>query len=501
MIVLLLIAQILFHAGFERADTSHDSFPEPSLPKPARGQSYVDPVFGSRIIRLTDARADGAAGYVCYYAKLDPFNADESKIIFYRHQVGHWLLYDVASNTYSRLPQIFNPQTDPQSRWHPTDPKRLRFFQTNKIVELNIETGLVSILAEFPGYEFITNHDEGNWSRDGNRLAICGRNWPWPTGLSEFFVYDFAQGRILSPKVVATGHNVDWVSISPLGKYFVTLTEGDQTAQTPAPFQWVGLDVYFAETMALRPLSFYWYTDHADMAIDANSYEVFITDNAEDDYPDRLRHLEKYDLETGAKTDLLGLDWSMTQYVSGRAFNSPGWALITTEVKPELCGKAVAFQDEIFLLKLDGSGDVRRLAQHRSSRYSKCDYSYNNYWDQANGVISKSGNWVLFTSNWREQGAPQDIYLIDLRSSNRVDTGKQIPKSFELRAYPNPFIVSTEITMPVNSTMEIFDMLGRKILFKEIRSGKFNFAPQIAGIYFVLVHHANQTMSLKISKI
>ena len=408
---MILTLFFLFVVG----DTSHAVRPEPALAKPARGASYIDPTFGTKITRLTDAKADGAAGYVCYYSKLDPFNADESKILFYRHSVGWWLLYDLKTKTYARVPQVFNPQTDPQPRWHPTDPNRIRFFSANKIVELDLLNNLVTTLSIFDGYEFITNHDEGNWSLDGNRIAICGRKWPWFGGLSEFFVYDLTQEKIISPKVTATGHNVDWVSISPLGRYFVTLTEGDQKIDTPPPFQWFGLDIYRAQDMQIMPLALYWYTDHADLGLDTNEHEIYVTDNAEDDFPDGLRHMEKYDLETGDKTDLLGMDWSLTRYVSCRNFGGPkGWALITTEAKPELCGKDVPFKDEIFLLKLDGSQQVRRLAHHRSSRYSRCDYSVNNYWAQANAAISRNGHYVLFTSNWRELGAPEDVYLLEL---------------------------------------------------------------------------------------
>jgi hypothetical protein len=64
---------------------------------------------------------------------------------------------------------------------------------------------------------------------------------------------------------------------------------------------------------------------------------------------------------------------------------------------------------------MDGSRAVKRLAHHRSQRFSAGDYSYNNYWDQPNAVMSRSGNYVLFSSNWRELGAAQDVYLIDLR--------------------------------------------------------------------------------------
>lgn len=408
-----MLLPLLFVALME--DTSHAVRAEPTIPKPTKGQVYIDPVFGTKVKRLTDAAADGAAGYVCYYPKLDPLNANESKVLFYRHTVGWWLVYDMNTGIYSRVTQIFNSQTDPQPRWHPTDPNKIRFFYANELREVNLNGGAVTTLATFAGYEFVTNHDEGNWSIDGNRLAVCGRNWPWFTGLSEFFVFQIGSG-IISPKITATNHNVDWVSISPNGGRFVTIAEKDQAPGDVSPWQWGGVDVYDATTMVIDSLEFYKYTDHADIGLDADGSEIFITDNAEDSHEDGLRHIEKYSLDTGAKTYLIGLDWSMTMYVSARNFyGQRGWALITTEKKPELCTTPTPFVDEIFLIKLDGSKQVRRLAHHRSSRYNQCmPYTYNNYFDQANGVISRSGRYVFFTSNWRAMGQPQDLYMIDL---------------------------------------------------------------------------------------
>jgi len=480
--------------------TSHDVVVELPLSKSVVGETYIDSAFGTKVTRLTDAVADGAAGYVCYYSKLDPFNADESKILFYQHEIGWWWVYDLQDKTQTRIKQIFNPQTDPQPRWHPTDQNKIRFFYANELRELDIKNNLVTTLSSFPGYEFVTNHDEGNLSIDGNIVAICGRNWPWFTGLSEFFTYNLATGFV-SSKITTTGHNVDWVSMSPSGKYFVTMTEGDQPQNTEPPYQWFGLDVYDANTMQIYPLAYYKYTDHGDIGIE-NGKEFFVVDNAESDYLDRLRHIEKYDFDTGAKTDLLGLDWSMTNYVSCRNFNSE-WSLITTEAKPELCGKPVPFKDEIFLLKNDGSGAVKRLVHHRSQRYNVCDYGNNVYWAQANGVISHSGRYILFTSNWREVGAPEDVYLMDLSMPSYVNMRETTtPNGFTLTAYPNPFKAYTTITASKTATLTIYDVMGRKVFRKAIvGSQEVRFTAPASGIYFAVISREGLKKMMRLTAI
>lgn len=428
MLALLLVSFINVAAGGARSKpapqkksmvTSHAPLTEPFLAKPASGAPFRDPVFGTTITRLTDAAAQHAEGFVCYYSKLDPFNADETKILIYRRG-GQWFIYSPANHTLRRAP-VKNSQTDAQPRWHPTQANILFWFDANNIMQHDFATGRTTTIHTFPAYQFVTNFDEGNYSADGRYVALAGKNWPWQTGLQEFFVFDLNERLLLGKPMPATRRTVDWVSISPSGKYVVVLVGSPHGAG-----QWQGLDVYRATDMELLPHAYYPYSDHADLGIDGDGNEVYVTDNAEDTYPDRLRHLEKYRLDNGVKTDLLGCAWGLSRLVSCRNFAAPGWAIISTYSSPKhlVEEKTYPFDDEIFAVKMDGSRAVKRIAHHRSQRFAVGDYSYNNYWDQPNAVISRSGNYILFSSNWRELGAPQDVYLIDLREQEGWITGE-----------------------------------------------------------------------------
>lgn len=412
----------------------HGAMIEQAIEKPAVGQSFTDPVTGVSALRLTDAKAEGAQGYVCYYSKLNPFNADETRILIYRRG-GTWHLFDISGKYISQLP-IKNSQTDPQPRWHPLFRDTILWFDANKIMSHNIESGETETVVEFPEYTFVTNYDEGNFDRNGYTLLLAGRHWPegihkivrdsaipgwadnevhswsdWREGFGEMFVYSLVTNHIETPKVEITGQLVDWLSISPSGIYGIfAMAEGH------GPGQWQGIDVYFMQGMQYREMPYYPYTDHGDFALGGDGNDVYVTDNAEDTFPDKLRHIERYDLGSGTRVDLLGADWRLSRLISGRAYNKPGWAIVSTYGNPAIQADSVQvpFEDEIFALRLDGSGEVRRIMQHRSQRFSKGDYSYNNYWDQPNAAISASGRYILFTSNWRELGQPQDVYLIDL---------------------------------------------------------------------------------------
>lgn len=387
----------------------HRAYREPVLAKPAAGTTYKDPIFGTTIRRITDAVAAGSKGFVCYYPKLNPFNADESKILVYERG-GTWHVHALSGERLMTT-AVRNGQTDPQPRWHPSDPDLLYWFDANKIYRQNISTRQVEMIQEFPDYQFITNYDEGNYNANGRIVALAGRHWPWATGLQHFFVFDIDSRQRLTPIMEATGKPLDWISISPTGQYMVV-----HIGQPHGGGQWQGIDVYKMPELTLMLLPYYPYSDHADLGLDAQGEDVYVTDNAEDTFPDRLRHLESYRLRDGQKTDLLGLHWGLSRLVSTRNLRLPGWAVISTYSSPEhLADTTVApFDDEIFAVKLDGSYEVRRIAQHRSQRFSVGNYSYNNYWDQPNAAISWSGRYILFSSNWRELEAPQDVYLIDL---------------------------------------------------------------------------------------
>jgi hypothetical protein len=75
-------------------------------------------------------------------------------------------------------------------------------------------------------------------------------------------------------------------------------------------------------------------------------------------------------------------------------------------------GVAAPFQDELFLVYLDGS--VRRLTHHRSTK--------SDYWVQPRASMSRSGRYVVFASDWgRPTGGRGDPYLLDL-------TGVPVPR-------------------------------------------------------------------------
>jgi len=72
------------------------------------------------------------------------------------------------------------------------------------------------------------------------------------------------------------------------------------------------------------------------------------------------------------------------------------------------------------LLKMDGSGETRRIAHHHSRRYSPNtpDSDTSVYWAEPHASISRNGDRIIYGSNWGlnvDKVESVDTYLVDLR--------------------------------------------------------------------------------------
>ena len=99
----------------------------------------------------------------------------------------------------------------------------------------------------------------------------------------------------------------------------------------------------------------------------------------------------------------LGNDWSQGLHISFP--NDSSWMLLSLyPVKPAETPSGL-FHNEIILVKMDGSENVRRLVHHHSI--------YKEYWDTPRANISRDNRFVAFTSNWG--GRPRrDLFIARL---------------------------------------------------------------------------------------
>ncbi|MBI4750295.1 MAG: hypothetical protein HY774_17585 [Acidobacteria bacterium] len=394
--------------------TSHDALPQPEISKPLVGVQLTDPVFGTTIQRLTDARAAGVDGIFPEYSRRQAWNADETLLLL-RTGDGETLLYE--GRTYQFLKRLDVGGED--VFWHPTNPLLLYYNPDNALHSYHVFTGEDVLLHTFADYDFANTRGEGNLSNDGRYYALVGQKYNQQTGevrFQDLILFDLILSQVV--KTLALPENLpdfDWVSISPGGNFIVV----DYASEETGPFR--GVEVYDLEFQRLwqKPLS----SGHSDLGLDAAGEEVLVI-GVYDPEPNR-NYIKKYRLSGGQETVLLDMEWSFYNHISCRNEARFDWCLVSTydgEGRLEDSASSwLPFEDELLLVKLDGSGEVRRLAHHHSRRFSPQtpDSDTSVYFAEPHATISRRGDRVLFGSNWRQdisQASSVDAFVVDFRS-------------------------------------------------------------------------------------
>ena len=367
-----------------------------TLLPPVAGATYVDPVFGSVIKRVTNAlsTANHASGgnltwIANEYSTMSPFNNDNSKFILVHES--YFGLYDGVGNYLRDLPLEINSSSEP--RWSRKDLVTLYYHSGNQINSYNVGTGAIAVLHTFSEYSSISGNGEMDISYDGDHLVYCGD--------SEFvFVYQISADRKY-PALNAGPRFFDSMYITPNNNVIITWLLSGSTRYT-------GQELFDINMNFLRQVG---HSDgHKDVTLDANGDEVLIWNNSNDSQPipNCNNGIVKIRLADGAQTCLAQLDWSLAMHISAPDRN--GTVFVDTEApanpEPGTAGW-VAYTDEILQVKLDGSGIVR-WAHHRSRPVNVYNW-------QPKLTSSRDGTRLLYASNF-------DLSSISGNSTQYIDT-------------------------------------------------------------------------------
>jgi hypothetical protein len=362
-------------------------------------------------MRITDARGAGIKGIVPDYSKRQAWNANDTLLLL-RSGDGNTLLFDGTTYKFRKSLEGVGGE---DVFWSSTNPSLILFSLDNVLSSFNVETNEKKSLFTFAGYSFANTRGEGNLSRDGRWYALVGQFYDEARSrvfFKDLVVFDLATNQITAKLPLPSSVEAfDWVSISPNGNYVVV----DYADDVSGRFH--GLEVYD------RNLKFLWQkplgAGHSDLAVDENGDEALIMDVY--DPNKNVTAIKKFRLSDGRETSLLEVSPLFDLHISCRNERRPGWCLISTfDYVGRLTDNAVSwlpFEDEIFWLKLDGSGGVQRLAHHHSRRYSPStpDSDKSVYFAEPHATSSRNGDRILFGSNWREKiddEASVDTYLL-----------------------------------------------------------------------------------------
>ena len=432
-------------------------YPKPPLPPlPPLGGTYRDPVFGTEIMRATDASDCPHQGCGTYYSHWPTFNANNTRLLIRKDETGDALVknFDPVNfkiGTGRQLPWVirvnnatYGGASWESAIWSHTNPDVIYTFSNYndggmRLVSYNVATDTFALLADFnylntTGLDFLfqmnqsADDDVFSWSvmrvgNDGVPIA--------------YLVYKRSTNKILLH--VPNTMDFNEVHIDKTGHYLNVplnrpLPDGDS-------MEFVNVDTGVVTKIVdgapdFRP-------GHGDLGTNS----IFGFDNDTDGFT--IRRMDEphnphyvFWLRTASGPTGGVSDWTQDMHATMLADNED-WATMATFVDPTInLPHSGIFEDEMFQVALDGSERVRRLLQHRSSIDFKSDTT--SYWAMPKPTISRDGRFIAYTSNWEKSGR-YDLFIARIEPAPVLSTATPTPT---MTPTPTPTTTPTPTPAP-----------------------------------------------------
>ncbi len=384
------------HAGTLNCNLVSDlsNHATPSVAKPGYLQSITDPVFGTKITRVSGdpgTTVQGVSGAIWgsdvhhQYSKVQAWNADQSLLFLETNHEGGTGSIFVDGQTYQPLFHGSCPGSE--CRWHPTDATKMFYAGSNRIGYWTVRTNATTVIASFSGYSNLTIGEyEGNLNADGSKVVLMGNN---SAGHSIAFIYNLSTNvKSADIDFTALGINADNASLSSKSNYIVINDNNDH------------IFIFDLNGNLVNKFTEYGRPSHFDMGLDANGEEVVV--GVSKSSPDSGKVISRR-LRDGAVTVLVSAAYA--SHSSTRATQLGGWGVSTYNENPGW----PPYNSEIITYSLDGS-KIYRLAHHHGN--------ISDYEAEIHASPSPDGLRVVFASNWGDStGRPVQVYVVDLRAN------------------------------------------------------------------------------------
>jgi hypothetical protein len=384
-----------------------DTKQEEAIPEPVPHVPFRDAIYGGCVVRVTDRKndlpkADPSKGLKNAYSRIQSFNADGT-LIMVRSVEANFYVYDAMTlDLLGTLPSMSDP------RWSNLYPHLIYDINELRLMSFNLNTGegqLVHDFSEdFPDQDIaaVWTRWEGNPSIDDRYWALMAEDQDWMT--AAFIVYDLEADQIIARREFHPPQDVDSVTMSPLGNYFLAQFEFCERGVMGSADHPCGLMVYDRNLEHARGLLRI--VGHSDVALDANGNEVFFYQDIDSD------HIAILNLATGKISNLFPIDFTYCaacgMHFSGLGYQFLGWGLVS------YCdGDPITrmwMDDHIFAVELKPGGQVVRFAQHHALVDANQDHDY---WAEPHASVNRDFSRIVFTSNWGRSGTDDvDMYMI-----------------------------------------------------------------------------------------
>ena len=384
----------IYASGF-RLVRGFDNTPPSSLPKPAKGKPFADPVYGTCVVRATDHATETEGFARNDYSRRNPFNATGDLFFVYAHD-GSWHLYETSSLRHLKVLEGLGGDAEPQ--WDPTDANTLYYLPTNGgmvVNRLNVSSGQTSVVGDFRG-RLPWSRAAHVWTKSEGSPSADGRYWAFMVDDEAFeglglFVWDKQNDAILGTYDFAARRKgrPDHVSMSQTGEFLVA--------------SWDDGTIAFDRTFTAERLVHH-VSEHSDLALDALGNDVYVSVDYQSEGGDAFM----IQLKSGERTALFPTyieGTTTTLHFSGKAVRHPGWVLVSTFNTGGAGRKWL--HEKVFAVELKANPTILHVAHHHSV--------FDEYWTEPHAAVNRDFTKILFNSNW-DQRSPTDVdaYLVQL---------------------------------------------------------------------------------------
>lgn len=389
--------------------------------KPNPGECYTDPVFGTRICRITDV--DPAEGDLAIiktnYNTMRAWNADGSRLFLWHRAGGRTYEVYEGADPYAHIQTLVLsgsattgvPSDIESLLWDPIDPLAL-YYPSNYRYSGSPAPRLYKVTLDPLG---------GPETQELVRsFESAPTNCPIEFALRLGHAHDMAisANKMVGLSCGDSSNRIQFLySIAEDQVYGVRQSATPSSGAAPVPFQ-SGTGAYFQDTgevtdnnfNSIRTLNLGSYLEHQTLGLAAGADSL---NRVNFDPPPGEGSLVSIDLLSGAATVIVGTSngWPYPRsgtHPSLAAANGSGW--IAVSQTGTATGQEV-LDNELILANIV-SGEVCRIAHTRTlAKTGTWDY-----WSEAHPQISSDGYRVLFTSDWLGSDTV-DTYLLDLSSA------------------------------------------------------------------------------------
>jgi hypothetical protein len=377
------------------------------IPEPEPHRPFQDSVYSACLVRVTDrvndlSEGDQSKGLKNEYSRIQSFNADGSMILV-RSLDANYYVYDAQTlAVLGQLPSMNDP------RWSNLDPNLIYHIGELTLMAYHLNNGQQELVHDFSedfrgeDIAMVWTRWEGNPSIDDRYWALMAEDQDWMT--VAFIVYDLHSDRVIARREITPPGDVDSVTISPLGTYFLAQFEFCEHGSMGSADHPCGLMVYDRDLENARGLLRN--VGHSYLALDATGKEIFFYQDQDTD------HVAILDLATGVISNLFPIDFTYCDgcgmHFSGLGYQLPGWGLISYFDADPIT--RMWMDDHIFAVELKPGGQVVRFAQHHALVDPDQDHDY---WAEPHASVNRDFTRIVFTSNWGRSGTGEvEMYMI-----------------------------------------------------------------------------------------